>query len=192
MTVHEIQLRDSLPSDCEMIQKIYSHHVLYGTASFEIIPPTVEEIIARRQAVLEKALPYIVAQREGVVVGYAYATMYRARPAYRFTVENSVYVQEGLAGEGIGSKLLMDLIRRCEQAGFRQMIAVIGDSSPASVALHKRHGFEQVGLFRSVGYKAGAWRDTAMLQLALGAGDQQPPAGADAHASVESHNAQGL
>ena len=192
MTVREIQLRDSLPSDCEMIQKIYSHHVLHGTASFEVIPPTVEEIIARRQAVIEKALPYIVAQREGVVVGYAYATMYRARPAYRFTVENSVYVQDGLAGEGIGSKLLKELIRRCEQAGFRQMIAVIGDSSPASVALHKRHGFEQVGLFRSVGYKAGAWRDTAMLQLALGAGDHLPPVDTDPQTPDKTHNTQGL
>ena len=192
MTVHEVQLRDSLPSDCETIQRIYSHHVLYGTASFEIIPPPVEEIIARRQAVVEKTLPYIVALREGVVVGYAYATMYRARPAYRFTVENSVYVQEGLAGEGIGSKLLKELIRRCEQAGFRQMIAVIGDSSPASVALHKRHGFEQVGLFRSVGYKAGAWRDTAMLQLALGAGDQLPPVETDPQTPDKTHSTQGL
>jgi L-amino acid N-acyltransferase YncA len=182
----EIQLRDSLASDCETIQKIYSHHVLHGTASFEIIPPTLEEMIARRQAVVEKALPYIVAEREGLVVGYAYVTMYRARPAYRFTVENSVYVQEGLAGEGIGSKLLVELIKRCELAGFRQMIAVIGDSSPASVALHKRHGFEQVGLFRSVGYKAGAWRDTAMLQLALGAGAHLPPEANGAHAEVES------
>jgi phosphinothricin acetyltransferase len=175
VTVPEIQLRDSLASDCEMIHKIYSYHVLHGTASFEIIPPTLEEIIARRQAVVEKALPYIVAEREGLVVGYAYATMYRARPAYRFTVENSVYVQQGLAGEGIGSKLLVELIKRCELAGFRQMIAVIGDISPASVALHKRHGFEQVGLFRSVGFKAGAWRDTAMLQLALGSGAHLPP-----------------
>jgi len=188
----DIKLRDSLSSDCETIQKIYSHHVLHGTASFEIIPPTLEEMIARRQAVVQKALPYIVAEREGLVVGYAYATMYRARPAYRFTVENSVYVQEGLAGEGIGSKLLVELIKRCELAGFRQMIAVIGDSSPASVALHKRHGFEQVGLFRSVGYKAGAWRDTAMLQRALGAGAQLPPEVNDAHAEVVLLKRQGV
>lgn len=171
----DIQLRDSLDADCEAIQAIYAHHVLHGTASFEIIPPTLEEIRQRRSEVVNKSLPYIVAERDGEVVGYSYATMYRARPAYRFTVENSVYVKEGLAGEGIGSKLLLALIDRCTKSGFRQMIAVIGDSSPASVALHKRHGFEQVGLFRSVGFKAGAWRDTAMLQLELGAGNRVPP-----------------
>ena len=170
-----INLRDSLESDCLAIQGIYAHHVLHGTASFEIEPPSVDEIRRRRAEIVEKGLPYIVAEREGVVLGYAYATMYRARPAYRFTVENSVYVRDGLTGEGIGSMLLVELIRRCTVAGFRQMIAVIGDSSAASVALHKRHGFSQVGLFRSVGFKAGAWRDTAMLQLELGAGDRSPP-----------------
>lgn len=175
MSKHKIFLRDSLDSDCMAIQLIYAHHVLHGTASFEISPPTVEEIRQRRVAVVEKGLPYIVAEREGEVLGYAYATMYRARPAYRFTVENSVYVKEGFADEGIGSKLLVELIHRCESAGYRQMIAVIGDSSAPSVALHKRHGFKEVGLFRSVGYKAGAWRDTAMLQLELGAGNRLPP-----------------
>lgn len=175
MTHLLIKLRDSLLSDCQAIQSIYAHHVLHGTASFEIEPPSVEEITRRRAEIVEKGLPYIVAERDGVVLGYAYATMYRARPAYRFTVENSVYVRDGLTGEGIGSMLLVELIHRCTVAGFRQMIAVIGDSSAASVALHKRHGFSQVGLFRSVGYKAGAWRDTAMLQLELGDGDRSPP-----------------
>lgn len=175
MTLHTTTLRDSQETDCADIHNIYAHHVLFGTASFEIIPPTVDEIFQRRADVVTKGLPYIVAERAGAVVGYAYVTLYRPRPAYRFTVENSVYVQEGFAGEGIGSQLLVELIRRCEEAGYRQMIAVIGDSSAASVALHKRHGFEQVGLFRSVGFKAGAWRDTAMLQLALGAGDSAPP-----------------
>lgn len=170
-----IQLRDSEDTDCEAIQMIYAHHVLHGTASFEITPPTVEEIRQRRVDVIAKDLPYVVALCDGEVVGYAYVTMYRARPAYRFTVENSVYVKDGLAGKGIGSKLLLELISRCTLAGFRQMIAVIGDSSAASVSLHIRHGFEEVGLFRSVGYKAGAWRDTAMLQLELGAGNRLPP-----------------
>lgn len=176
MNTH-IQLRDSLVTDCPTIQGIYAHHVKEGTASFEIEPPCVEEIKRRRAEIVGKGLPYIVAERDGVVLGYAYATMYRARPAYRFTVENSVYVQNGLVGEGLGSKLLVELIGRCTAAGFRQMIAVIGDSSAASVALHKKHGFEQVGLFRSVGFKAGAWRDTAMLQLELGEGDRIPPNG---------------
>jgi L-amino acid N-acyltransferase YncA len=175
MTFHQITLRDSQEPDCEVIHRIYAHHVLFGTASFEITPPTADDIRQRRADILAKGLPYIVAERAGAVVGYAYVTLYRPRHAYRFTVENSVYVQDGLAGEGIGSQLLVELIRRCEHAGYRQMIAVIGDSSAASVALHKRHGFEQVGLFRSVGFKAGAWRDTAMLQLALGAGDRAPP-----------------
>jgi len=175
MIAHPTILRDSTEIDCEVIHRIYAHHVVFGTASFEITPPSLDDIRQRREDVLGKGLPYIVAERAGAVVGYAYVTLYRPRPAYRFTVENSVYVQEGLAGEGIGSKLLVELIRRCEQAGYRQMIAVIGDSSAASVALHKRHGFEQVGLFRSVGFKAGAWRDTAMLQLELGAGDRAPP-----------------
>jgi phosphinothricin acetyltransferase len=175
MTLHPTILRDSQEPDCDVIQSIYAHHVLFGTASFEITPPTVDDIRQRRADIVAKGLPYIVAERDGAVVGYAYVTLYRPRPAYRFTVENSVYVQDGLAGEGIGSKLLVELIRRCEQAGYRQMIAVIGDSSPASVALHKRHGFDQVGLFRSVGFKAGAWRDTAMLQLELGSGDRAPP-----------------
>lgn len=175
MTDSVIQLRDSLEADCSFIQRIYAHHVLHGTASFEIDPPSVEEISRRRADIVEKGLPYIVAERGGVVLGYAYVTLYRARPAYRFTVENSVYVRDGLTGEGIGSRLLVELIHRCTAAGFRQMIAVIGDSSAASVALHKKHGFTQVGLFRSVGFKAGAWRDTAMLQLELGFGDRRPP-----------------
>jgi len=175
-----IQLRDSRESDCPSIQSIYAHHVLHGTASFELDPPTVDEITQRRAVIVDKKLPYIIAERDGEVMGYAYVTMYRPRPAYRFTVENSVYVRDGLTGEGIGSKLLVELIRRCVEAGYRQMIAVIGDSSAASVALHQRHGFTQVGLFRSVGFKARAWRDTAMLQLELGAGDRMPPEQASA------------
>lgn len=170
-----INLRSAIASDCEAIQQIYAHHVLHGTASFETTPPSVNEIRQRLDDIQSKGLPYIVAVKNAEIVGYAYVTMYRTRHAYRYTVENSVYVKQGLIGQGIGSKLLHDLIERCTQSGFRQMIAVIGDSSPASVQLHKRHGFEQVGLFRAVGFKFGAWRDTAMFQKELGYGDRRLP-----------------
>jgi phosphinothricin acetyltransferase len=175
-TKYPMAIRDSDESDVPVIQDIYSHHVQHGTASFELTPPSVQEMQQRRADVVAKALPYLVAEINGVVVGYAYATMYRPRPAYRFTVEDSVYVREGLAGQGIGRALLDAVIKRCTVLGYRQMLAVIGDSSPASVALHKAAGFVEVGLFRSVGFKFGQWRDTAMLERELGEGSQTPPA----------------
>lgn len=175
-TKSTLTIRDSDESDVPVIQDIYSYHVQHGTASFELTPPSVQEMQQRRADVVAKALPYLVAETDGVVVGYAYATMYRPRPAYRFTVEDSVYVREGLAGHGIGRALLDAVINRCTALGYRQMLAVIGDSSPASVALHKAAGFVEVGLFRSVGFKFGQWRDTAMLERELGEGSQTPPA----------------
>jgi phosphinothricin acetyltransferase len=168
-------IRDSAEHDIGVIQEIYSHHVQHGTASFELSPPSVPEIQQRRADVVAKGLPYLVAERAGVVVGYAYATMYRPRPAYRFTVEDSVYVKEGLSGQGIGRALLDAVIERCTELGYRQMLAVIGDSSPGSVRLHKAAGFVEVGLFRSVGFKFGQWRDTAMLERELGDGNRTPP-----------------
>ena len=168
-------IRDSVEGDVVVIQDIYAHHVLHGTASFELTPPTLQEMRQRRADIVEKGLPYFVAEFEGAVVGYAYATMYRPRPAYRFTVEDSVYVREGLAGNGIGRTLLDSIIERCTRLGYRQMLAVIGDSSAASVALHKAAGFEPVGLFRSVGFKFGQWRDTAMLERELGEGSLTIP-----------------
>ena len=116
-----------------------------------------------------------MAEQNGVVVGYAYVTLYRPRPAYRFTVEDSVYVRDGLAGQGIGSLLLVEIIKICTAKGYRQLMAVVGDSSPPSVSLHERHGFTLAGTFKSVGYKFGAWRDTAMLQRSLGDGDLTDP-----------------
>ena len=168
-------IRDSVEGDVVIIQDIYAHHVQHGTASFELTPPTLQEMQQRRADIVTKGLPYFVAEFKGAVVGYAYATMYRPRPAYRFTVEDSVYVREGLAGKGIGRALLQAVIERCTALGYRQMLAVIGDSSSASVALHKAMGFEQVGLFRSVGFKFGQWRDTAMLERELGEGSRSPP-----------------
>ena len=171
----DLSLRTARLEDIDAITSIYAHHVLHGTASFELTPPTLQEMRQRRADIVEKGLPYFVAEFEGAVVGYAYATMYRPRPAYRFTVEDSVYVREGLAGNGIGRALLDSIIERCTMLGYRQMLAVIGDSSAASVALHKAAGFEQVGLFRSVGFKFGQWRDTAMLERELGEGSRSLP-----------------
>ena len=174
MPNNEILLRDSVESDVAAIQAIYAHHVLHGTASFETEPPTVDDMRGRRADVLSKGLPYIVAERGGVVLGYAYATLYRARPAYRFTCEDSVYVHEAAARQGVGGKLLKEVIRRCTVGGWRQMIAVIGDNNAASMAVHAANGFFLAGTLRNVGFKFGAWRDTAMMQRALGDGADTP------------------
>ncbi|CAN5333488.1 GNAT family N-acetyltransferase [soil metagenome] len=158
------------------VQAIYSHHVLHGLASFEEAAPSLDEMMVRRAAVLEIGLPYLVAADGETVVGYAYATRYRPRPAYRFSIENSVYVAEGLAGRGIGVALLGALIERCEAGPWRQMLAVIGNSAnAASIALHTRMGFTPVGVFKSVGFKHGRWVDTVLMQRSLGAGDATSP-----------------
>ena len=175
------QIRESKEKDLVQIQNIYSHHVLTGTASFEITPPDVSEMAARRSAIVAKGLPYLVAANEDEVFGYAYASVYRPRPAYRFTVEDSVYIREGVHGKGIGKALLQAVIDQCTASGYRQMLAVIGDASAPSVALHRSLGFELAGTFKAFGFKFGAWRDTAMMQRQLGEGsstlvsdDQQP------------------
>lgn len=171
-----LTLRDSTPADVPAIQAIYAHHVLHGTASFELDPPTLADMHTRREAVLAQRLPYLVAERGGEIVGYAYATPYRPRPAYRYTVEDSVYVKPGIAGQGIGGQLLAALVERCTAGGWRQMLAIVGDSgNAASLALHAHQGFHPVGTLRSVGYKFGQWRDTVLMQRALGDGDQRDP-----------------
>ena len=150
------------------VRDIYAHYVLNSLATFEETPPTLEEMLARRSASVELGLPYLVAEAGGEIVGFAYAAAYRARPAYRFTIEDSVYVADGLSGRGIGSALLGELIARCERGPWRQMLAVVGDSANAgSIALHRRFGFELVGTLRSVGFKFGRWVDTPILQRAL-------------------------
>jgi len=162
-------VREACAADVRAIQGIYAHHVLHGLASFEETPPTLEEMTARRAAVLALGLPYLVAESEGRVVGYAYATSYRPRPAYRYTIEDSVYVADGLSGRGIGTALLQALIERCERGPWRQMLAIIGDSgNSASIALHRRMGFRLVGTFDTVGFKLGRWVDTVLMQRALG------------------------
>lgn len=170
-------VRDSRETDMAAVQRIYAHHVRCGLATFEELPPSHEELRARRASVVAAGLPYLVAERHTEVVGYAYATAYRSRPAYRYTIEDSVYVVEGLAGHGIGSALLHLLISRCEAGPWRQMIALIGDSAnAASIALHRRMGFRTAGTLDAVGFKLGRWVDTVLMQRPLGAGNQSAPA----------------
>jgi L-amino acid N-acyltransferase YncA len=162
-------VRDAAEGDLAAVQAIYAHHVLTGTGTFEETPPTTDEIASRRSSVVAAGLPYLVAVLDGTVVGFAYATRYRDRPAYRFTVEDSVYVAEGMAGRGIGRALLSEVVARCERDQWRQMVAVVGGSDNAgSIALHRSLGFEPVGTLRSVGFKFGRWLDTVLLQRPLG------------------------
>lgn len=172
----ELILRDARESDMPAVQAIYAHHVIHGTASFELDPPTVEQMLQRRADICGNGLPYLVAERDGEVVGYGYATLYRPRPAYRFTVEDSVYVREGMAGFGIGHALLEAVIQHCTEGGRRQMVAIIGNSENiASIRLHARLGFRQVGIFQSVGFKHGRWLDTVIMQRELGEGAGTTP-----------------
>lgn len=174
-------VRPSRDEDLPQIQAIYAHHVLHGLGSFEEVPPDAAELGRRRGDVLGRGLPYLVAEMEGRIVGYAYAGAYRPRPAYRHTVENSVYVAHGHAGRGIGRALLSELIRVCAAAGARQMIAVIGDSgNVGSIALHAAHGFAYSGLLRAVGFKHGRWVDSVIMQRSLGPGDCTLPDGTPA------------
>ncbi|RMD64182.1 MAG: N-acetyltransferase family protein [Alphaproteobacteria bacterium] len=178
-----IVVRDAAASDIPHIQAIYAHHVRHGLASFEEIPPDVAEMMRRFEAITTRNLPYLVAEitepatAAPVVQGYAYAGPYRTRPGYRFTVENSIYVAPGGQRRGLGRALLEALIRRCTAAGYRQMVAVIGDSANvASIRLHESFGFERVGVLRSVGFKFGRWVDSVLLQRPLGEGDATLPA----------------
>ncbi len=171
-----IEVRDVCDADMPAITAIYEHHVRVGSASFEETPPDEAEMRARRDVLLHGSFPYVVAVCGGVVAGYAYAGPYRARPAYRNTVENSVYVAPESAGKGIGRALLQMIIDQSTVCGFRQMIAVIGDSAnDASIILHQRLGFEHVGTMRSVGFKHGGWLDSVIMQRPLGESDDTLP-----------------
>jgi phosphinothricin acetyltransferase len=166
-------LRPATDADVAAIATIYSHYVQNGCATFEIEPPDVAEIARRRAEIAQRGLPYLVAERNDVVLGYAYASPYRPRAAYRFTLEDSIYVHPNHRGEGVGSALLPKLIALCEETGARQMVAVIGDNdNPASVRLHTRFGFAHSGVLWSVGFKFGRWLDTILMQRSLGAGSQ--------------------
>lgn len=172
----EISIRDSQPCDMGFVQEIYAHEVRNGCATFEEVPPTVDELLSRRDSVLVLDLPYLVAEMDGNVVGYSYATTYRPRSAYRYTVESSVYVAVGHQRKGIGRALLSELIARCEQGVCRQMIAVIGDSAnTGSIVLHKSLGFSLVGTLFGAGFKHGAWVDTVLMQRVLNEGSESLP-----------------
>jgi phosphinothricin acetyltransferase len=170
-------VRDSEDADLAAIAAIYAHHVLHGFGSFEEIPPDIEELAKRRREILAKDLPYLVASdRAGGVLGYAYASPYRTRSAYRFTVEDSIYVAPEAARRGIGRLLLGALIDRCTRLGYRQMIAVIGDSAnQGSIGVHQALGFTRTALLPTIGFKRGRWIDCVMMQRALGSGSASLP-----------------
>ena len=161
--------------DAAATAAIYAHHVAHGTASFDTEPRSEADMAARIQECGARGWPFLVAEADGEVIGYAYATQFRDRPAYRSTCENSVYIAPDAIGQGVGTHLLAALIEASERAGFRQMIAVVGGGEPASVALHLKAGFREAGRMESVGRKHGRWLDTVYLQRPLGPGDTIPP-----------------
>ena len=173
----ELSLRDSTEADIPAITRIYGHWVRHGSGSFETEPPEEAEMARRREASLAGGYPYLVAvDRTGAVVGYAYASAYRTRPAYRFTVENSIYVAPDAGRRGIGRILLEALVARCTALGHRLMVAVIGDSGNAgSIGVHKACGFSHAGLLPAIGWKHGRWLDCVLMTLPLGAGASAPP-----------------
>ena len=171
-------VRPAGEADMPAVQAIYAHHVLTGLASFEEVPPGLAEMTARRQAVVGRGLPYLVAEdgAGGGILGYAYAAPFRDRPAYRYSLEDSVYVAPAAAGRGIGTALLTALVTRCGELGYRQMVAVIGDSAnAASIRLHAKLGFEMAGRLASIGFKFGRWVDSVYMRRPLGPGDGTPP-----------------
>lgn len=166
---HDLSIRPSDDRDVGAIAAIYRHHVLHGIASFEDEPPEADEIAQRRDAILARGLPYLVAERGRRVLGYCYASPYRARSAYRFSVEDSIYIDQAELGRGIGRSLLSELIEECTARGYRQMVAVIGGSQQwPSIRLHRALGFAEIGVLRAIGYKFGGWVDTVLMQRALG------------------------
>ena len=171
-----MQVRAAAEDDIPAVHAIYAHHVANGLASFEEQPPSRDELLRRYREVTGQGLPYIVAEFGAEVAGYGYCALYRTRSAYRYALEDSVYVRHDMHGRGVGSALLAELIRRCEALGYRQLIAVIGDSAhAASINLHASLGFLRVGTLRSVGYKLGRWVDSVIMQRPLGAGDSEKP-----------------
>ena len=179
MSVPEI--RPATAADLAFITRIYDHAVRHGTATFELIPPDLAEMTRRFCVLMDGGFPYLAAALDGRVVGYAYAGAYRPRPAYRFTVENSLYLSPSIHRRGIGTRLLQRLIAECERRGYRQMIAVIGDSANAgSIGVHTRCGFQMIGTHPDVGFKFGRWLDTVMMQRVLGDGATTVPGDVDA------------
>jgi L-amino acid N-acyltransferase YncA len=172
-----VSLRLSQDRDLTAITAIYHHHVLHGVASFEEEPPDLEEMARRRGEILARRLPYLIAEQSERVLGYCYASPYRTRAAYRFAVEDSIYIDGAEVGRGIGRALLSELIDRCAALGYRQMVAVIGGSDQwPSIRVHAALGFARVGVLPAIGFKFGAWVDTVLMQRALGEGADTQPA----------------
>lgn len=175
-------IRAARENDMPAIQAIYGHHVLQGLGTFELTPPSVEEMARRWRDVTAQGMPYLVCEDGGAVTGYAYAAFYRARPAYRFSVEDSVYIGPDGARRGYGRLLVSALVDRCTDLGFRQMLAVIGDrDNQGSIGLHRALGFRETGSLPAVGFKHGRWVDVVIMQRALGPGDAVPPEDIDAN-----------
>lgn len=173
----DVSIRSCTPSDVSDITRIYAHAVRFGTASFEIEPPDEAEMTLRWEGLVSQGFPYLVAVQNEAVLGYAYAGFYRTRPAYRWSVEDSLYIHPEYQGQGIGGLLLRALIDQCEALGFRQMIAVIGDSaSRGSIRVHEKAGFVRSGVLSSIGFKQGRWLDCVLMQRALGQGSTSAPA----------------
>ena len=172
-----VSIRPAKASDIAAITRIYAHAVEHSSSSFELTPPDQAEMALRMDGLVSKGFPYLAAEVDGVLAGYAYAGLYRTRPAYRFTLEDSVYIAPDMHRQGVGRALLVALIDASEARGFRQMIAVIGDSprQAGSIGLHEAVGFQRVGILQDVGYKFGGWRDTLLMQRALGAGAATAP-----------------
>ena len=170
-------LRDATPDDVPAITAIYAHHVRTGTGTFEEVPPTEAEMAVRLARIQAAGWAWLVAEEQGAVVGYGYFAALKDRSAYRFSAEDSIYVRHDVHGQGLGKSLVAALLTRAEQAGFRQMFAIIGDSeNVGSIGLHLSLGFRQAGVLRAAGYKFGRWLDVVQMQRALGAGDRTPPA----------------
>lgn len=178
-----MRVRDAAPDDAPALAAIYGHHVLHGVGTFEEAPPSPEEMTRRLEAVRARGLPYLVAEAEGAeaegILGFAYASLFRPRAAYRYTAEDSVYVAPGQMGRGVGRALVGTVVARCEAMGLRQLIAVIGGSeNDASIGLHRSLGFEMKGVMPGLGFKHGRWVDIVWMQRALNAGAAEPPSGA--------------
>jgi L-amino acid N-acyltransferase YncA len=168
-------IRPSRDDDIDAITRIYAHHVLHGTGTFEVDPPSVQDMRARRAEVLARGLPWLVAESDNQISGFAYCQWFKPRPAYRFSAEDSIYLAAGAAGKGLGRALLAELTTQAERAGVRKLIAVIGDSGNAgSVGVHRTLGFNEVGVLKSCGWKFGQWLDVVLMEKFLGAGDTTP------------------
>lgn len=169
-------IRDAEPKDLPAITEIYRESVLNGTATYELDPPEQAEMQARFETITGRGYPYVVAAGEdGTILGYAYASAFRTRPAYNWLVEDSIYLSPAARGQGIGRALVDELVTRCTALGFRQMVAVIGGSSPASIGVHRAAGFEMCGTLNATGFKLGQWLDTVFMQIALGEGAETTP-----------------